>query len=147
MPASTLPKPPVTGALYPACACPACGGDITVQESMAACARCDRSFPIQNDVVDFRLTEDSYYKNPLQQADMHRINEQFSLLPWSETLGQFLQLSGDVPLWLDKIVDEGRYAWKIFLGLRPGTRLLDYGCNLGASTKNLAPHFAQTYAV
>ena len=115
--------------------------------SFAACARCDRSFPIQNGVLDVRLTKDGYYDSPLKQSDMQRINEQFSRLPWNDSLGQFLQLSGDVPLWLDKIVDEGRYAWKIFLGLRPGTRLLDYGCNLGTSTKNLAPHFAQTYAL
>lgn len=130
-----------------ACACPLCSGQLRVRESTASCLRCDSCFPFESGVIDLRLTRDNHYDNPLKQSDMLKINERFSRLAWNETLGQFLQLSGEPQVWLDNIMDEGRFASKVYLRLISGGRLLDYGCKMGASTKNLAPHFAQTYAI
>ncbi len=145
--AVALPGNDLTDSIGGDCCCPVCGGDVEARSSEVVCRRCDRCFPFRDGVVDFRLARYDHHDNPVSREEMHRINEQFPGRPWNDTLSDFLQLSEDVPRWLDETTDEGRYAWKTFLTLRAGMTLLDFGCGLGTSTQNLAPQFARTYAV
>ncbi len=61
---------------------------------------------------------------------------------WPETIRSFVQHVRSVPGWLDNLIVDGRYAWKLMLNLSKDSVLLDLGCGLGNLTKNLAPHVA-----
>jgi ubiquinone/menaquinone biosynthesis C-methylase UbiE len=49
--------------------------------------------------------------------------------------------------WVDNLVVNGRYSWKLLLELPPEARVLDLGCGLGNLTSNLAPHVAEIVAL
>lgn len=128
-------------------ACPSCGRILEQSAESLACLRCQHSFPLANGVIDFRTDPLKDHDYPLSREDMERLNAQFSTYSWQEIMGNFLEIPEDTPRWLDELVGDGRYAWRIFLNLRPGMTLLNTSGILGSSTANLAPYFKQTYTL
>ena len=127
--------------------CPSCGGNLELSATTSACLKCQHSFPLTNGVIDFRVDPMKDHNYPLSREDMERLNRQFSSHSWKEILGNFLECTEDAPRWLDELVDDGRYAWKIFLNLGSGMTLLNASGNLGTTTANLAPHFERVYTL
>lgn len=122
-------------------ACPTCGGVLELRSTALCCIACQLSFPKTGELIDLRANKPEDHDYPLARQDMERVNAQFSTHSWKEILGNLLECSDDAPKLLDELVDEGRYAWRVFLSLRPGMTMLNASGNLGTTTANLAPYF------
>lgn len=127
--------------------CPNCGSDVELQPSGVVCGQCKHTFPVNDDIVDFRLGRKDYYFNPIPREEMRKLNSGYSPDRWNETVRQFLSFAPSKGGWIDNLVVDGRYAWKVFLDLAPGLKMLDLGCGLGNLSKNLAPHVGKLYAM
>ena len=127
--------------------CPICSGGLSAEPASLKCLACGRKFPIQGGIIDFRYNRCEYYFNPVSQDEMRKLNTSFKPGTWAGTVRKFLSYVKNPTGWLDNIVADGRYSWKMFLDLKRDTRLLDLGCSLGNLTQNLAPHVGKVYAM
>ena len=66
---------------------------------------------------------------------------------WSRAVRRFMAEVNLNEDWLDNLVVDGRYAWKLFLNLPENATVLDLGCGLGNLTKNIVPHVAHVCAL
>jgi len=131
----------------PAFACPACGGAIARQSEHAVCAGCAARYPISQGIFDFRQYRRDYYFNPVPRGEMANLIQEAGSVPWDATVHRFLRSVKNPGQWIDNLVVNGRYSWKILLELPPDARVLDLGCGLGNLTSNLAPHVAEVVAL
>ena len=88
-----------------------------------------------------------YYFNPVARPQMQEIIADATEKRWPQAIRRFMTEVKFNPDWMDNLVADGRYAWKLFLNLPPDARVLDLGCGLGNLTKNLAPHVAEVFAL
>jgi SAM-dependent methyltransferase len=109
--------------------------------------QCGTRFAIRDGIADLRLARKDYYFNPVSRPKMAEIMRDISAESWPRAVRQFLAEVRFNPDWLDNLVTDGRYAWKLFLGLAPKAKVLDLGCGLGNLTKNVAPHVGEMYAL
>jgi SAM-dependent methyltransferase/aminoglycoside phosphotransferase (APT) family kinase protein len=126
--------------------CPTCGADVVLGTDTVACNECSSQYPVEGGIVDFRLGRKDYYFNPVPREEMRKLVDNYSPERWLEMARGFLS-HAPKGKWLDNVVVDGRYAWKVFLDLGPSTKLLDLGCGLGNLSKNLAPHVGKVYAM
>ncbi|QOJ08257.1 class I SAM-dependent methyltransferase [Nitrosomonas sp. H1_AOB3] len=129
--------------------CAKCKGNLLRQEQKFQCSNCMSEFIIDNGIIDFRGKRQDYYFNPVSSTDMDTLIDQMKVDNWSETVRSFIKYVGpkSPDSWIDNLVVDGRYAWKIFLDLNEGKNLLDIGCGLGNLVSNLAPHVGKVYAM
>jgi SAM-dependent methyltransferase len=127
--------------------CPACLFEFSEAPDELLCLGCGKRFPIRDGMADLRVKGKDYYFNPVSRPKMAEIIRDVSAESWPRTVRRFLaevNLNRD---WLDDLVGDGRYAWKLFLGATRDARVLDLGCGLGNLTKNLAPHVGEITAL
>jgi SAM-dependent methyltransferase len=127
--------------------CPRCNGPLNDTRSALRCKACDASYPVREGVLDFRCGRHDYYFNPVPRQEMAQLIRDAGSVPWDDTVRRFLRHVRKVPAWIDNVAVNGRYAWKLFLELRPESRVLDLGCGLGNLTRNLAPHVGEVVAL
>ena len=127
--------------------CPIDAGRLVEQGLSLHCQRCSRDFPVKNGIFDFRGGDRNYYFNPVSREQMAKLNQLTGMECWPEKIRQFVQSTTNIPGWLDNLVVDGRYAWKLFLDLKPDSLVLDLGCGLGNLTSNIAPHVARVFAL
>ena len=122
-------------------ACPNCGNPCRLTPTTAACDSCNAEFPLKNDVIDFRHPgSDSASRDQLDRVLSAGI-VQLRAGNWMAMLQQLTNGAAARERLMEQIVDDSKYAWKIFLQASPGQVLLDIGSGLGSSTKNLASQF------
>lgn len=129
--------------------CVKCQGKLFRSEQKLCCSSCMSEFIINNGIIDFRGNRQSYYFNPVSTTDMDTLIKQMEEGNWSQTVRSFIKYVGpkSPDSWIDNLVVDSRYAWKIFLNSNENKSLLDIGCGLGNLVSNLAPHFGQVYAM
>ena len=88
-----------------------------------------------------------YYFNPVPRKDTARLIEDADREPWPTVTRCLMTHVNDNPDWLDDLVVDGRYAWKLCLDLPADAKFLDLGCGLGNLTKNIAPHVGEAVAL
>ncbi|WP_256998754.1 methyltransferase domain-containing protein [Nitrosococcus oceani] len=128
-------------------ACPRCAGAIVANDTELGCVACGASYPIRDGIIDFRCHRHDYYFNPLSREAMGELTREAHHVPWANTVRRFLRGVRQNPDWLDNLVADGRYAWKLLLRLPPNAHVLDLGCGLGNLTKNIAPSAGRVYAL
>lgn len=111
------------------------------------CEACGVAYPIRDGIHDFRCQRHDYYFNPVPRDKMNDLVRRAPDVEWDETVRGFLRHVRNVPDWVDNVAVNGRYAWKLFLELAPGSRFLDFGCGLGNLTRNIAPHVSEVVAL
>lgn len=104
-------------------------------------------YPVNEGIVDLRCHRKDYYFNPVPRDAMAALTQQAKHVPWWRTIRGFLGHVRYNPDWLDNLVADGRYAWKLLLDLEPNAQVLDLGCGLGNLAKNLAPHVGRVFAM
>ncbi|MCD6680926.1 MAG: methyltransferase domain-containing protein [Burkholderiaceae bacterium] len=127
--------------------CPRCLGRLSVSTSSSACVGCGAEYRVDDSIIDLRTHRNDYYFNPVPRDEMRLLTSSGHTRPWFLTIRRFLESVRQNPDWLDNLVADGRYAWQLFLKLRPDSRVLDLGCGLGNLTKNVAPNVAHVYAL
>lgn len=127
--------------------CARCAGILRESSAALDCAACGAHFPREDGIVDFRLGRRDYYFNPVPRPEMDALIAAARSVPWDATVRRFIRSVKNAPEWIDNIAVNGRYAWKLFLELPPGARVLDLGCGLGNLTRNLAPHVGEMVAL
>jgi len=129
--------------------CVKCQGQLFHSGQKLRCGNCMGEFIIDDGIIDFRGNRQSYYFNPVSTADMDTLIAQMGESNWSQTVRSFIKYVGPrfPDSWIDNLVVDSRYAWKIFLDSDKSKNLLDIGCGLGNLVSNLAPHFGKVYAM
>ncbi|HEX5352509.1 MAG TPA: methyltransferase domain-containing protein [Rhodanobacteraceae bacterium] len=120
-------------------ACPACMGTIVGNATELSCTACGARYVIRDGIADFRSSRHDYYFNPVPREEMRALTDKARHQPWATTVQTFLEKVGHNPEWLDDLVVDARYAWKLLLRLPQDARVLDLGCGLGNLAKNVAP--------
>ena len=118
----------------------------SAQDNMM-CQTCGLSFPLKDDILDLRVSRKDYYFNPVPPSEMRELTQSMWDEGWPRTIRRFLRSVNNKKDWLDNLVADGRYAWKLFLPLTSDTVLLDLGCGLGNLTANLVAHVGKVYAM
>ena len=111
------------------------------------CLQCGRKYEEIEGITDLRVSRKDYYFNPVPPQEMEELTDAMWEVGWPKTIQRFLRNVRNKKDWVDNLLSDGRYAWKLFLPLNPETVLLDLGCGLGNLTVNLAPHVQHTYAM
>lgn len=129
--------------------CAKCKGNLLCREQKLQCNDCMSEYTIDNGIIDSRGNRQGYYFNPVSSADMDILIDRMEVDNWSEIVRSFIKYVGpkSPDSWIDNLVVDGRYAWKIFLDLNKSKSLLDIGCGLGNLVSNLAPHVGKVYAM
>lgn len=128
-------------------ACPRCSKPVIEQDANWVCRSCETSYPVSGGIVDFRCSRKDYYFNPVPRYAMAEIVAPAAAREWPRRVRRFLRYVRGTAEWVDNLVVDGRYAWKMFLELPKDARALDLGCGLGNLAKNLAPSLGVTYAM
>ncbi|ADJ28629.1 methyltransferase domain-containing protein [Nitrosococcus watsonii] len=128
-------------------ACPRCGSAIAAEGTKFVCTACGASYPVRDGIIDFRCHRRDYYFNPIPREAMEDLTRDARHAPWANTVRRFLKGVRQNPDWLDNLVADGRYAWKLLLRLPSNAHVLDLGCGLGNLTKNIAPSADSVYAL
>jgi SAM-dependent methyltransferase/aminoglycoside phosphotransferase (APT) family kinase protein len=126
--------------------CPRCKGELARQADALRCTGCSATYSIEDGIADLRCERRDYYFNPVPRPEMNQLIADAEHEPWSRTVRRFLHHVKDNPDWLDDLVVDARYAWKLFLDLPAGARVLELGCGLGNLAHNLAPHVGEVVA-
>lgn len=127
--------------------CPACLAVLEATTGSLRCAACRRDYPIADGIADLRQGRKDYYFNPVPRPQMAEVTAHAERRDWPKAIRRFIEGAKHNREWLDNLVTDGRYAWKLFLDLPPGARVLDLGCGLGNLTKNIAPHVGEVCAL
>jgi SAM-dependent methyltransferase len=127
--------------------CPRNGSKLRFQGSGFFSQDGDSVYPVEDGIIDLRCNRRDYYFNPVPRSAMTVLTEDARHLPWPQTIRRFMGHVNCNPDWLDNLVADGRYAWKLLLDLDPKAQVLDLGCGLGNLTKNLAPHVGRVFAM
>jgi SAM-dependent methyltransferase len=130
-----------------ALSCPQCLAALTASEGGLDCPKCQVHYPRENGIADLRRGRRDYYFNPVARAPMAEIIAEASAGKWARSIRRFMQEVRFNPDWMDNLAADGRYAWKLFLQLPPGAKVLDIGCGLGNLTRNVAPHVGEVCAL
>jgi len=127
--------------------CPDCLAKLERRANELECTGCSKSYPFEDGIADLRLGRKDYYFNPVPRPQMAEIIADVNPRHWARAVRRFIKEVGYNRDWIDNLVVDGRYAWKLFLQMPPGGTVLDLGCGLGNLTKNVAPHVGEVYAL
>lgn len=127
--------------------CPRCKAELVQRDSGLRCSGCSSDYRVEDGIVDVRCGRLDYYFNPVPREDMSQLISDAETAPWPSIVRRFMGHVRDNPDWLDDLVIDSRYAWKLCLELPPEGRFLDLGCGLGNLTKNIAPHVGEAVAL
>jgi len=129
--------------------CPRCKAELLVKtaEQELCCSGCGAPYSVRNGIFDFRYQRMDYYFNPVPRVAMAELIKDASYESWPRIIWRFMEYVNYNPDWLNNLISDGRYTWKLFLELPPDTKFLDLGCGLGNLTKNIAPHVGRTFAL
>ena len=125
--------------------CPVCRSRLQDEETIIQCTGCGHQFHYDNGIPDLRLSRFDYYFNPIPRERMRSLSEQLDSDNWAHSIREFINLAPN-PSWVDNVAVQGRYAWKVLMGLPPDARVLDIGCGLGALISSVARHVKTAYA-
>ena len=126
--------------------CPLCKGPL-IYNNILTCRACRSSFELKDGIIDFRHSRKDYYFNPIPINKMTELIDRMKIDNWEQIIREFLDNVSNVSDWMDNLINDGRYAWKIFLNLNKDSVILDFGCGLGNLSHNIAPHVGTTYAM
>lgn len=127
--------------------CPSCLGELSASKRLLACSSCKTTYPLEEGIVDLRAARKQYYFNPVKPEEMESLVRAMTPDNWPATIRRFIRGARMNTSWLDNVVVDGRYAWKLLLNLNPDAVVLDLGCGLGNLTHNIAPFVRKTYAL
>jgi len=127
--------------------CPRCKAELAAIDEGLRCTACTSEYRVRDGIVDLRCGRMDYYFNPVPREEMNRLIDDAEHEPWPTIVRRFLGYVRDNPDWLDDLIIDSRYAWKLALELPPDARFLDLGCGLGNLTKNIAPHVGEAVAL
>lgn len=127
--------------------CPKCKTSLQMEGASIHCKDCDFKGESKDGIFDLRSGRLDYYFNPVPKPLMNELVESTDHKTWAGTIRSFMSSVGNNPDWLDNLVVDGRYAWKMFLNLPENAAVLDLGCGLGNLTHNLAPQVGKVYAL
>ncbi len=125
--------------------CPDCSSDLVPEEGFLACGGCARRYPVDQGIIDFRPEAGG---TPVTAfAEALPVTKAATPEAWSDAVRGFLRGRDDALDQLDALTAERRQAWKIFLDLKHGRRLLCLGCGSGAAVQSLASHAGQIHVI
>ncbi len=127
--------------------CPKCSEILHGDVDNLHCGACGFSGRRADGIIDLRCGRHDYYFNPVPRPEMAELVRPVAEQDWPRVVRRFLELVKGNPDWLDNLVADGRYAWKMFLSLPPDAVVLDLGCGLGNLVKNIAPQVRRCYAM
>lgn len=127
--------------------CPRCLGELELFGCSLRCRSCHAAFPVNHGITDFRCSRDEHYCNSDPPPQMEQLIRNMTASNWAETIRTLVMQAKEGVSYLDDLVVDGRYAWKLLLDLNPEAVLLDVGCGFGTRTRNLAPFVRRVYAM
>lgn len=127
--------------------CPKCGKALVFENLKPVCISCGFKGNVHEGILDLRTGRHDYYFNPIPRKDMHEMTNSGSVEEWPGIIRRFMKGVNENSDWMDDLVVDGRYAWKILLDLSPDAVCLDLGCGLGNLVHNLSPHVKKYYAM
>lgn len=127
--------------------CPCCQGVLLLEPEKIKCTSCDFEGAANQGILDLRCGRLDYYFNPVPRPEMKELVKPAERSEWPKIIRSFMTSVRNNPDWLDNLVVDGRYAWKMFLSLPEDATLLDLGCGLGNLVHNLAPQVDKVYAL
>ena len=125
--------------------CPRCAAALQEDDGALACRGCAARYPLEQGIVDFRQAGASAPRSGL--AVTPQAIAALSAETWVDAIRDLLAGRDDMTERLEELTAAGRTAWKGFLDLKPGGRLLVQGCGYGNLVQNLAPHMGQVYGL
>jgi SAM-dependent methyltransferase len=120
--------------------CPACAGSLVASHRQLACATCGTAFGEACGVIDLRLPRPDPGACEVDCAPPGATS-------LHEMIRAVLVRSPGASARRDHALEGAEHAWRIFLALRPGMRVLDLDCGHGARASSLAMHGADIVAV
>ncbi len=126
--------------------CPCCKSGLEFSEQAIQCNSCGQNYSWLNDIPDLRVLRRDYYCDHIPRKAMGELCKNLSLENWAQSIRHFVSLTEDNPDWIDNLVTDGRYAWKLLLTMPGDAKILDIGCGLGNVSRNLAPHGSTVWA-
>lgn len=127
--------------------CPRCKAALVQSDAGLRCPGCSSDYRVEDGIADVRCGRLDYYFNPVPRDAMGKLISDAETAPWPSIVRRFMGHVRDNPDWLDDLVIDSRYAWKLCLELPPEGRFLDLGCGLGNLTRNIAPHVGESVAL
>jgi len=104
--------------------CPRCVVALMEAPERYECPSCGTGFPVADGIADLRMGRRDYYFNPVARPQMREIISGATKEGWSRAIRRFMAEVSFNPDWMDNLVADGRYAWKLFLELAPDARVL-----------------------
>lgn len=127
--------------------CPRCKAELSSTSEGLRCTGCSAQYRVEDGIVDLRCGRLDYYFNPVPREAMNQLIDDAEHEPWPAIIRRFMAHVNDNSDWLDNLVVDSRYAWKLCLELPHDAKVLDLGCGLGNLSKNIAPHVAEVFAL
>lgn len=126
--------------LSPLC-CPVCSSELADKDESLVCGGCAQHYPVVQGIVDFRLSPGG--RPAASEPEALPAIKAATPDGWADAVSEFLRGRDDGLDQLDALTADRRQAWKIFLDLKAGGRLLCLGCGSGGVVQSLVPHADQ----
>ncbi len=123
--------------------CPVCKTKVAFAESSFFCSRCNKYWPLHNDIADFRVDNVKYW-GEYPQDTMKNLILRAQITGWEQALKE-LFLEKD-PSYYEYILDESRAHWHFLIPLKKEARILDLGCGWGTLSFALAKQYGEVFA-
>lgn len=127
--------------------CPVCLGALDNSPDGLDCRTCNRNYPIRDEITDVRVGYHDYNFDPALREKMKNLMANVTAETWVSSIRRFIESTKNDVSWLDELIVDGRYGWKIFLDIDKQSVIMDIGCGLGNLASNLAPQAKKTIAM
>lgn len=117
--------------------CPQCKEKLLRQEDKHFCSKCNKHYPINNGIPDFR--EKDFYWGVVKQERIRKILDEAKEKGWQQALEE--SLTEDKPDLYRYLVDVTRSYWHLLIPLPKESKVLDLGCGWGGISIPLAAEY------
>lgn len=125
--------------------CPDCKNDLITIDGFFICHRCNKKYPIINEIPQFLEKEMFWFEPGITEKTMGKIIEELSCKNWHEVLSN--HESEAVRNHYFFISNLERANWHNILNLGPNSIVMDLGAGTGTISHALSKHYKHIYSV